>query len=755
MNNFLNSMTIKGITTLAMILSATFALVGVWISSWIISGDVPNTALIASGLVSIALIIPASMIVKAKLVGSLEEAAKALDNMCKGRMDFKFSEIRSDDEGSAVLKRVKNLQDGSIAHMEAEKNELDMYKRFQSGMDQISTSIMIADANFDIVYLNDAAVELFHQNERDFRKDLPNFDAGNLLKSNMDVFHNNPSHQRRIVEKLSRTMDIEVEIGGRAMKAILSPVRDEKGNRLGTTVEWIDRTDEKARIEKEVGIHEQNRCIKTALDQVTTNVMMVDSELNIVYLNQAAQDLFQYNERDFKTELPNFDAKNLIGSSISQLYKNPGHHRSVLQNLSQPVTEELLIGGRKMNAISSPVNANDGTRIGTVIEWIDRTAQVGVENEINRIVEAANKGDFSHRIEESDKQEFFARLAGGINNVMQTTETSLSDVAQALQSMAAGDLSQSIHADYQGLFGQLKTDVNATIGKLSEVLGNVNKSVSSISNSAEEVNTTAQSLSQGASEQAASAEQTSASIEEMTASINHNNDNAKVTDDIASQSARSAEEGGEAVTRTVQAMNQIASKIGIIEEIAYQTNILALNAAIEAARAGEHGKGFAVVAAEVRKLAERSQTSASEISELASTSVTIAEKAGGLLEEIVPGINKTAGLVQEISSTSDEQADSAAQITRAMGQLDRVTQQTASASEQLAATAEAMRNQSRSLSKQVGFFRLSQLAGGASDEGFDTDFADGGSLSVSAVGKASPVEVDSEPLDESYFSRFD
>jgi methyl-accepting chemotaxis protein len=242
--------------------------------------------------------------------------------------------------------------------------------------------------------------------------------------------------------------------------------------------------------------------------------------------------------------------------------------------------------------------------------------------------------------------------------------------------------------------------------KLISVITEVNVSSEALSAASQQVSGTAQSLSQGASEQAASVEQTSASVEEMGSSINQNSENARVTDGIATESANSAKEGGQSVAATVQAMKDIAGKITIIEDIAYQTNMLALNAAIEAARAGEHGKGFAVVAAEVRKLAERSQVAASQISELTGESVKVAEVAGGLLEKMVPDIARTAELVQEITAASEEQASGVGQITGAMQQLDQVTQQNAAGSEELAATAEEMRSQSQSLIEMISFFKL-------------------------------------------------
>jgi len=190
--------------------------------------------------------------------------------------------------------------------------------------------------------------------------------------------------------------------------------------------------------------------------------------------------------------------------------------------------------------------------------------------------------------------------------------------------------------------------------------------------------------------------------------VAQNAENAKVTDNMANTASQQATEGGQAVGETVDAMKQIADKIGIIEDIAYKTNLLALNAAIEAARAGEHGKGFAVVADEVRKLAERSQVSAQEISELAGNSVKIAERAGQLLEEMLPSIKRTADLVQEISAASEEQATGVNQVNTAVAQLDKVSQQSASSSEELASTAEEMSSQAQQLNETVGFFRVAQ-----------------------------------------------
>jgi len=303
-----------------------------------------------------------------------------------------------------------------------------------------------------------------------------------------------------------------------------------------------------------------------------------------------------------------------------------------------------------------------------------------------------------------------AVLLGGIigfllsNSVLRTVGGEPVLVEQVADKVAAGDLEIDISAVEKAT--GIRRSLLLMVENLRSIVADIQNATAQVATGSEEISSTSENLSQGSAEQASGAEEVSSSIEEMGATIKQNMDNAAMTEKIALQAATDAAKGGTAVGQAVQAIREISGKIGIIEEIARQTNLLALNAAIEAARAGDAGKGFAVVASEVRKLAERSQHASAEISSLSKTTVDTATQAGELIDKIVPDIRKTADLVQEISAASREQGTGADQITNAMVQLDTVIQQNASSSEELASMAEELSGQASALSETIAFFRL-------------------------------------------------
>ncbi|MES2824388.1 MAG: methyl-accepting chemotaxis protein [Pseudomonadota bacterium] len=277
--------------------------------------------------------------------------------------------------------------------------------------------------------------------------------------------------------------------------------------------------------------------------------------------------------------------------------------------------------------------------------------------------------------------------------------------AAAVSQVAQGKLNIQIQLNKNDTTSLLASVANMC-KQLSATISDVRSSADALSLASDEINDTSQSLAKGASVQAASVEETSSSMEQMSASIAQNSENSKVTDGMAQKAAQDALASGDAVKQTVEAMQTIADRISVIDDIAYQTNLLALNAAIEAGRAGEHGRGFAVVASEVRKLAERSQVASQEIGTLARNTVLRAEAAGKLLNNMVPAIRKTADLVQEIAAASAEQNTGVGQINSAIGQMNHILQQNAAASEELSSSAEQMNAQAIQLQESINYFTV-------------------------------------------------
>lgn len=254
--------------------------------------------------------------------------------------------------------------------------------------------------------------------------------------------------------------------------------------------------------------------------------------------------------------------------------------------------------------------------------------------------------------------------------------------------------------------GMLARALQKMVEQLRDIIGDILSGADNIASASQEMSGTSQQMSQGASEQASSVEEVSSSIEQMVANIQQNTDNAMATEKIAVQAATGIKKGSESTDIAVKSMKEIAKKVSIIGDIAYQTNMLALNAAVEAARAGEHGKGFAVVAEEVRKLAERSQIAAEEIDELSESGVRVSEEASRQLAAIVPEIEKTAQLVQEVVSASMEQNAGAEQINSAVQQLNQIIQQNAAASEEMASSSEELSGQAEQMKDVVSYFAI-------------------------------------------------
>ncbi len=485
-----------------------------------------------------------------------------------------------------------------------------------------------------------------------------------------------------IRRSLEKPLAQAVSVFGNISSGKYDNVVDVSGtDEAGQVLQALDEMQSKLRtqIETERALAAENTRIRQALDKVSTSVVLADAQHQIIYLNDTAQATFARSQHEIRKTLPTFEPLRLRGSSLDTLSADPGQQRRILDSLSGSDVQERTLGACTFRVVSNPVVGEKGDRIGTVMEWADRTQEVGVEKEMQGMLSGVLAGDLTHRIGLSGKAGFFEAMSRGVNQL----------------------------AD-----------------NMAEVVSKVKGVASEVHRGAEEISSGNANLSQRTEQQSSSLEETASSMEEMTTTVKQNADNAGQANQLAMAARDQAEKGGSVVNQAVKAMadindssKKIADIIGVIDDIAFQTNLLALNAAVEAARAGEQGRGFAVVASEVRSLAGRSATAAKEIKELIQDSVKKVEdgsvlvtQSGQTLEKIVASVKKVSDIVAEIAAASREQSTGIEQVNRAVMQMDELTQQNAALVEEATAASQAMASQVRGLNDMLERYRVAEQA---------------------------------------------
>jgi methyl-accepting chemotaxis protein len=434
--------------------------------------------------------------------------------------------------------------------------------------------------------------------------------------------------------------------------------------------------------------------------------------------------------RRFKGEMTTLIQKQ-AGEDISHRMPEdfPGDYGALARGVNTALFEHLDAIGEAMTVMDEYGNGNlarDMRRLpgqrAALHEALDvvKANLTAVNADISRLAAAAAHGDFSARGEVSRYAYAFKEMVLALNSLMEQADAGLADVGRVMTSISEGDLTAHVGRHYDGAFGVLASAANQTSARLSEIVRHIQQSAEAINTAAAEISVGNADLSVRTEQQAASLEETAASMEELTSTVRHNAENARRASALASEAGGVAQSGGQVVQQVVETMQAISASssritdiIGVIDGIAFQTNILALNAAVEAARAGEQGRGFAVVASEVRMLAQRSGAAAKEIKDLITESSDKVElgsqltsRAGETMKDIVSSVGRVTGLMGEISVASNEQSAGIEQVAKTVAQLDDTTQQNAALVEESSAAAQSLEQQAGDLMASISVFRL-------------------------------------------------
>lgn len=457
--------------------------------------------------------------------------------------------------------------------------------------------------------------------------------------------------------------------------------------------------------------------LKSALDNASSSIMMVNHQGEVIYVNNQLQVFFEKNLEEVKKSASDFDLSAVIGCDLTKVCPN-----EFFKDLSQMKQSEEDIGSLKVQLSVIPVKDDSGMSIGSIIEWQDMTEQRVIEHELQSTLRMASIGHTALHIETENLTGFYLDTSNNINSLLEELNGIIQSMVFVMTKLAVGDIRGRVEKDLQGSLAAMKGATNVSLDNLSAIVLHIRRAAETVGLAAEESSKSALDLADRTQQAAAALEEINASMDNMSHLQNENTAELSSVNEIASLTVddnRIAKLSIEATVSSIQQIQktseEIANIITIIDGIAFQTNLLALNAAVEAARAGEHGRGFAVVAGEVRTLAQKSAEAARDIKGLIDSSVikvnegvskvVETQKAFELVDERVSNIGQA---MKTVLGSIQEQQNSVSEIALAISNLDSNIQSNAALVEESSSAAISLKEQALLLNTETSKFIIDE-----------------------------------------------